>query len=178
MLLLALAAGTTLTFAQKKKTTTSATINFDATTPIDALPKATNKTVIASLNPKTGEVAFESIIKGFAFSNPKIQEHFNQPNWLDSEKYPTATFKGKITNLTAVNFEADGSYKADVVGNLTLHGVTKPVTTTATIVVAGKAINTSTDFTIALADYNVSGPAIGAGKVLAEPKINVVANFK
>mgnify|MGYP003492588993 FL=1 len=43
-LAMVLAAG--LLFAQKK-TTTSAVISFDATTPIDALPKAENKTVIA-----------------------------------------------------------------------------------------------------------------------------------
>jgi polyisoprenoid-binding protein YceI len=178
IMLFALVGFTTITFAQKKKTTTSATINFDATTKIDALPKAENKTVVASINTKTGEVAFESIIKSFNFSNPKIQEHFNAPNWMDSEKFPKATFKGKITNVAAVNFAKDGSYTAEVTGNLTMHGVTKPVTTTVQILVAGKAINTKTEFTVKLEDYAVSGPAIGAGKVATDPKILVEANFK
>ena len=71
-LAMVLAAG--LLFAQKK-TTTSAVISFDATTPIDALPKAENKTVIASLDAKSGTIAFEAAIKSFSFSNPKIQEH-------------------------------------------------------------------------------------------------------
>ena len=44
-------------FAQKK-TTTSATVAFDASTAIDALPKAENKTVIAAVDTKTGAVAF------------------------------------------------------------------------------------------------------------------------
>ena len=177
MMLFALVGMTTLTFAQKKKTTTSATISFDATTPKDAYPKADNKTAVASINTKKGEVAFEAIMKSFTFTNPKIQEHFNEPRWLDSEKYPKATFKGKITNLAAVNFAKDGTYEADVTGNLTIHGATKPVTTKATIVVAGPSISTSTEFAIKLADYGVDVSG-AAGKIALEPKIIVKADFK
>jgi polyisoprenoid-binding protein YceI len=167
-----------MSMAQKKQTTTSATINFDATTGIDLLPKADNKTVIASIDTKTGNVAFESVIKSFTFSNPKIQEHFNGGSWMDSEKFPTATFTGKIEDIRAVNFKKDGTYNVAVMGDLTLHGVTKPVTTKAVITVAGKLISTKTDFTIALADYGVNGGAIAAGKVATNPKISVVADFK
>jgi polyisoprenoid-binding protein YceI len=177
ILLFALAGLVSVTFAQKKKTT-SATIKFDATTSLDALPKAENKTAVASLNTKTGDVAFESIIKSFSFSNPKMQEHFNTAGWMDSDKFPKATFKGKITNLAAVNFKADGTYSATVEGNLTMHGVTKPVSTAASIVVSGKKISTTSDFTVALADFGVNGPAIGAGKVATDPKISVMADFK
>ena len=107
-----------------------------------------------------------------------MQEHFNGEKWMDSDKFPTATFIGNITNISAINFKKDGTYKADVTGNLTMHGVTKPVTTTATIIVAGKSISTNTDFTVKLADYSVNGGAIAAGKVALEPKISVMAAFK
>lgn len=178
IILFALAGFTTFAFAQKKQTTTSATINFDATTSLDKLPKADNKTVVASMDTKTGNVAFETVIKSFTFSNPKIQEHFNGEKWMNSDKYPTATFTGKITNIKAVNFKKDGTYNAEVMGDLTMHGVTKPVATTATIVVAGKSISTSTNFSVKLADYGVNGGAIAAGKVATEPKITVLADFK
>jgi polyisoprenoid-binding protein YceI len=177
IMLFALVGLTTLTFAQKKKTTTSATINFDATTPADALPKAENKTAVASINPKTGEVAFESIIKSFSFSNPMMQEHFNSEKWLNSEKFPKSTFKGKITNLSAINFKVDGTYSATVAGDLTIHGITKPVNTTASIVIKAGKVNSTTDFAIKLADFGIASPAIGT-KVAAEPKITVVADFK
>lgn len=169
---------TSFAFAQKKQTTTSATINFDATTSLDKLPKADNKTVVASLDTKTGNVAFESVIKSFTFSNPKIQEHFNGDKWMDSDKFPTATFTGKITNLTAVNFKKDGTYSANISGDLTMHGITKPVATVASVTVSGKTISTTTDFSVKLADYGVNGGAIAAGKVATEPKITVVAEFK
>ena len=178
IILFALVGFTTIAFGQKKKTTTSATITFDATTSSDKLPKADNKTVVASIDTKTGNVAFESILKSFTFSNPKMQEHFNGASWMDSDKFPTATFKGKITNIAAVNFKKDGSYNAEVTGDLTMHGITKPVTTTATIVVAGAAVSTTTNFSVKLADYGVNGGAIAAGKVATEPKITVSADFK
>jgi polyisoprenoid-binding protein YceI len=171
---LVLAAG--ILFAQKK-TTTSAIINFDATTSIDKLPKAENKTAVASLDTKTGKVAFEATVKSFTFSNPRIQEHFNNAGWMDSEKYPTATFTGSIVNLKDVKFNKDGVYNALVKGDLTMHGVTKPIETKATVTVSGGSIKTSSDFSVKLEDYNVNGPAIGAGKVAKEPTITVQAEF-
>ncbi|MBS1512279.1 MAG: YceI family protein [Bacteroidetes bacterium] len=166
------------TFAQKKKTTTSATISFDATTKLDALPKGDNKTVVASIDPKSGAVAFEAQVKSFSFANPKMQEHFNSSTWMDSDKFPTATFKGKISNLSEVKLGTDGAYTATITGDLTLHGVTKPLSTTAKITVAGGVITTAADFSIKLADYGVAGPAIGAGKVNTDPNITVAASFK
>ena len=178
IILFAIIGLTTFAFAQKKQTTTSAIIIFDATTSLDKLPKADNKTVIASLDTKTGNVAFESVIKSFTFSNPKMQEHFNGDKWMDSDKFATATFSGKIINLSAVNFKKDGTYNANITGDLSLHGVTKPITTVATIIVLGKTISTTTNFSVKLADFGVNGGAIAAGKVATEPTISVTADFK
>lgn len=172
-LVFALVIATGALFAQKK-TTTSGTITFDATTPGDALPKAENKAAIAAINTKTGAVAFESLIKNFSFTNAKIQEHFNGPKWMDSGKFPKASFKGKIANRNAVNFKKDGSYKANVNGDLTLHGITKPVTTTATIIVKDGLINTNSEFTVKLTDFDLGN---AGGKLADEPKITVVATF-
>ena len=176
ILSIALVLTASVLFAQKK-TTTSAVINFDATTSLDKLPKADNKTVIASLDTKTGKLAFEAAIKNFAFANPRIQEHFNSAGWMDSDQFPTAAFKGSITNLSAVNFAKDGTYIVNVAGELTMHGVTKPVEAAASITISGKTINTTSDFTIKLDDFGVNGGAIAAGKVSKEPKITVAAEF-
>ena len=176
ILSLALVLATGLIFAQKK-TTTSATINFDATTSLDKLPKAENKTVIASLDTKTGKLAFEAAVKNFAFSNPKIQEHFNSAGWMDSDQFATATFVGNITNAAAVKFTKDGTYNVDVKGDLTIHGVTKPVETKGTVTVKDGAITANAEFSIKLEDYGVNGGAIAAGKVSKEPVITVTAVF-
>jgi polyisoprenoid-binding protein YceI len=173
-LIIALGLMASVTFAQKK-TTTSASVNFDATTSLDALPKAENKTVVAAIDTKTGAVAFEAVMKSFTFGNPMMQEHFNSPKWLDSEKFPATTFKGTITNLAEVNFGADGTYKANVEGELTLHGITKPVKATADITVSGAMITAKSDFIISLPDYGVGD---AGGKIAKEPKISVMAELK
>jgi len=164
--------------AGPKKTTTSGTISFNATTAKDAKPKAENKTVIATVDIMRGTVAFEVIVKNFSFENPMMQEHFNSPVWMDSEKFPTATFKGNLTNLAAINFKKDGTYTAQVAGDLTIHGVTKTVTSAGSISVSGASIKIASDFTVLLGDYGINGPAIAAGKVATESKVSVSAEMK
>lgn len=163
-------------FAQKK-TTTSAIISFDASTAIDALPKAENKATIAAFDAKTGDVKFEATVKNFSFSNPKMQEHFNGEQWLNSDKYATFTFSGKLDKKTKVNYKKNGSYNTTVEGDLTVKGIAKKITAPVTITVNGGSINTNAQFTITLADYGISGMAIEAGKVSKQPKITVNATF-
>lgn len=176
-LLLVFSVIATVGFAQKK-TTTSATIIFDATTSIDALPKAENKATIAAIDTKKGTVQFEAAVKNFSFTNPKIQEHFNGANWMNSDEFPKATFSGTIVNLPEINFAKDGSYTANINGDLTIRGKAQKVSTLATIVVEGKNISASADFSIKLADYEIDGPPVAAGKLSKEPKISVKADFK
>jgi len=176
ILSLMIVAASMMAFAQKK-TSTSATVAFDATTAIDNLAKAENKTGIAAIDPSKNTVQFEAAIKNFAFSNPKIQEHFNQKSWLNSDEFPKATFSGVITNPSAVNFNKDGTYNVTVEGDLTIKDKTQKVKTPATIVVTGKTLKTNASFNIKLADFGVEGQPITAGKVSAEPKISVSAEL-
>lgn len=176
ILFLVIATISIISFAQKK-TSTSATIGFDASTAIDDLPKAENKTAIAAIDPAKNTVQFEAAIKNFAFSNPRIQEHFNTKNWLNSDEFPKATFSGIITNPSAVDFKKDGSYSVNVEGDLTIKGKTQRVQTPATIVVAGKTVKANAAFNIKLADFGVEGQPITAGKVSPEPKITVSAEL-
>jgi len=176
ILSLMIATASLVAFAQKK-TSTSATVAFDASTAIDNLPKAENKTAIAAIDPSKNTVQFEAAIKNFAFSNPKIQEHFNQKSWLNSDEFPKATFSGTITDPSAVNFNKDGTYNVTVEGDLTIKGKTQKVKAPATIVVAGKTIKANAAFNIKLADFGVEGQPITAGKVSPEPKISVSAEL-
>lgn len=177
ILVLALVVATGSLFAQKK-TTTSATVAFDASTAIDNLPKAENKTVVAAFDPKTGSVAFEATVKNFAFSNPTIQSHFNGEKWLNSDKFPSFTFKGNIADPSKIDFTKDGSYNTSVEGALSIRGVEQKVKAPATIVVKDGAISATSNFTIKLADYGISGAPIDGGKVSKEPKVTVSADFK
>ena len=164
-------------FAQKK-ITTSAVVKFDATTSIDNLPKAENKTVIASINTTTGALAVEVGVKNFAFSNPMMQGHFNGPSWLNSDKHPTFTYKGNITDLSAVDFSKEGAYQVKTEGVLTIKDVEQKLYTPATITVKGNSVLVVADFSIKLSDFGITGSPIDGGKVAKEPKINITAELK
>ena len=161
----------------QKTSTTSAVVSFDATTPKDALPKAENKTVIASLDKTTGAVMFEAAVNNFAFTNPMIQDHFNGEKWMNSATFPKFSFSGKIVKLSEVKFHKNGSYKVKVAGDLTIKGITKKISVPATVVVKNGAVSSTSSFSIKLADYGISGQPIDAGKVAPEPKITVTASF-
>ena len=161
----------------QKVTTTSAVVNFDATTPKDALPKAENKTVIASLDKTTGAVAFEAAVNNFAFSNPKIQEHFNAATWMNSASFPKFTFTGTVDKINKIKFNKDGTYKVNVTGNLTVKGIAKPISAPATVTVAGGVISSTSTFSVKLKDYEITGAPIEAGKVAEKPTITVTASF-
>jgi len=176
ILFLAFIAASGFIFAQKK-TTTSATVSFDATTAKDAGPKADNKTVIGSIDTKTGDVAFEAAVKNFSFSSPKMQEHFNGASWMNSDQFPKFTFTGKIEKVNKIKFTKDGTYNVTVNGDLTVKGIAKNTKVEGTITVAGGKISIAGNFSIQLADYNITGQPIDAGKVSKEPKISVSADF-
>jgi polyisoprenoid-binding protein YceI len=176
ILFLSLLATTGIVTAQKL-TTSSAVVTFDATTPKDALPKAENKTVVASLDKTTGVVAFEVTVSNFAFTNPTIQSHFNAEKWMNSGAFPKFTFTGKITKLDKVKFNKNGVYEVNVAGDLTVRGVSKPLTVKAKVTVKGSAVSATSAFTIKLSDYGITGQPIDAGKVANDTKITVATSF-
>jgi polyisoprenoid-binding protein YceI len=61
---------------------------------------------------------------------PKLDAELKQADWLDAAKYPVMTF-------TATKVLPAHKNTAQVTGNLTLHGVTKPVTLTVHFNAAG-----------------------------------------
>ena len=63
-------------------------------------------------------------------SNAKLDGELKSPQWLDTEKYTEIVFKAK-------EIERAGESSAKVTGDLTLHGVTKPVTLDVTFNGAG-----------------------------------------
>ena len=69
-----------------------------------------------------------------------------------------------------MNFKKDGTYPVNVEGVLTIKGKEGKITTPATIIVKGGAINATTEFSIKLSDFGIGGAPIDAGKVAKEPK--------
>lgn len=128
-------------------------ISFFSKMPMENI-EAHNRQVSAMLDIATGDLAFKVLIKSFEFEKALMQEHFNE-NYMHSEKYPKASFDGKIVNLKSVDFKKDGVYDVDVEGTLEIHGVKKTISQKGKIEVKGNKISTKATFTIALKDYNI-----------------------
>ena len=94
-----------------------------------------------------------------------MEDHFNE-NYLESSKYPKADFKAFITNIKDINFAKDGTYPAKAKGKLTIHGVTRDVSSDGTITVKNGKVRANSKFDIKLKDYNIGGSMIG--KKIAE----------
>ncbi|MGZ8511505.1 MAG: YceI family protein, partial [Chitinophagaceae bacterium] len=93
-------------------------------------------------------------------------------------EFPKFTFKGTIADPSAIDFTKDGSYNTEVEGLLGIKGKEQKVKVPGTIVVKNGSISISSNFSIALADYGITGVPIDGGKVSKNPKITVAADFK
>ncbi len=130
-------------------------VNFFSHTAVEDI-SADNYKLVSTLDTGTGEMVYSIPMQGFEFEKSMMQKHFNGKKFLDTKTYPKSKFKGSITNLNDINFTTDGTYTANVSGELTIHGVTKAITETATIVVEGAKITVDVELSITLADYNIA----------------------
>ena len=153
VLALGLVFAVTGVFAQDKFFTKTGKISFYSKATLENI-EAHNRSVTCVLDAKTGNVQFSALVKGFEFEKALMQQHFNE-NYLESDKYPRAEFKGQITNNSDINYAKDGTYNAKVKGKLTLHGETKDVETDGTITVKGGKVQAESDFTLQLPDYKI-----------------------
>jgi hypothetical protein len=137
--------------------TRSGEITFFSSTPVEDI-EAENKSVTCILKTQTGELAFMLFMKSFSFERAAMQQHFND-DYVHSDEYPKATFEGSISNADGMDFSKDGKYEVDVIGNLTIHGITREVSESGTIEIKDGKIHLDAVFDIQLSDYDVKVPS-------------------
>jgi polyisoprenoid-binding protein YceI len=169
-LILAILLLATNAFSQRYMTRTGKVTFFSATA-LENIEAVNNETACA-LDSKSGDVAFQVPVKSFKFEKALMQEHFNE-NYMESDKFPKADFKGKITNLNAVDFTKDGQYNVTAAGKMTMHGVTRDVSAPGTIAVKGGSIVAASKFKVRPSDYGIKIPGVVAGKIANEIEVTV-----
>lgn len=117
---------------------------------------ARNEKAMAVFDTSTGEVAFSVPIKDFVFEKKLMQEHFNE-KYLESEKFPKATFQGKFAGF---DLTQTGAQNVRAQGKLTIHGVAKDVDIPGTLEKQGDHFVMNAKFTVTLADYDVKRPQV------------------
>jgi len=126
--------------------------------PTDADVSAINNEVSSKIS-ATGDIRFSLLFKGFQFKYAEMQTHFNE-EYIESEKYPRASFTGTIQNIKSIDLTKDGKYTAKVVGTLTMHGVTKPVQTSATLIISKGKIAATATMSINMSDFKIDASAV------------------
>jgi hypothetical protein len=116
----------------------------------------------SELNTQTNDIAFKIPMRSFQFKNGKMQTDFNE-DYLESDKYPDATYKGKIQGK--IDWTHPGTYKAVSKGVLTIHNVSKERTDTATVTVSNGKINIKGDFSVRIADHQIRIPTLVVKKI-------------
>ncbi len=133
--------------------------------------EATNKSTTVILNSSTGAVAAQVMIAGFQFKNALMQEHFNE-NYMDSHKYPKATFKGTLKNYSVEKSQKTTSY--DLSGTLTIKGVSKPIHTTVYLKpTKNNKLHFTTKFVVQAEDYGIRIPSIVRKKIAEKILITI-----
>jgi YceI-like domain len=150
-------------------------VSFYSSAPIENI-KADNNQVISIINTASGEMQFSLLVKAFHFKKSLMEEHFNE-NYMESKKYPKATFKGRITDLAKVNFATDGTYSVAVSGDLTIHGVTNKINAAGTITVKGGAISAHSKFPVRLADHKIEIPKIVRDNIAKVVEVTVSCTY-
>ncbi len=165
------------TYAQTGKFfTKEGHISFFSEAPMEKI-EAENYKATSVLDTETGKMEFAVLIKAFEFEKALMQEHFNE-NYMESDKYPKGVFKGAIENIGDVNFAEAGTYTVKVAGDLTIHGVTNPVTTEGVIEVGAENIKANSSFIIAVADYDIEIPAVVKDNIAKEVEIKVEMDYQ
>ena len=116
--------------------------------------EAKNQKVASILNTEDGEIVVSTLARSFKFKEALVEEHFNE-NYMESHLFPKAQFKGKIVNISQVNFSKNGTYIIQIAGDLTMHGETNPVKATGELIIKAGVISASTEFFVSLEQYKI-----------------------
>lgn len=135
--------------------------SFFSETPLENI-SAVNQQVAVLLNSANGEIAVRMQHRAFNFPNKLMQEHYNE-NYMETDKYPAASFTGKINEQ--IDYSRDGTYPVSASGVLDIHGVKQNRTLNGQLTVSGGRLTLSCTFDVKLADHHIQVPTLVIAKV-------------
>jgi polyisoprenoid-binding protein YceI len=152
-----------------------ATISFSSDAPLELI-KASSNELRGLIETEKKQFAFSVKVKSFKGFNSGFQkDHFNE-NYLESDKYPDATFSGKI--IEDVDFTKNSTQTIRAKGTLTLHGVPQERIIKSEMTIRNGAVIIKSNFTVLLADHNIPIPKVVHDKLASEIKVEVSGELK
>ncbi len=155
--------------------TRNGTIRFFSEAPLENI-ESVNRQVSSALDAESGEFVFRVVMRSFSFEKALMQQHFND-NFVESHKYPNATFQGKILEIGAIDFSIDAEYEVTVEGDLTIKDVTRFISEKGTLRISGGNVIGESVFTIRPEDFNITIPSRFARNIAQEIEVTVNVNL-
>lgn len=144
----------------QKYMTKNGECHFSASVPAFEAIEASTKKMVGILDTSSGAVAALIEIQSFVFPISLMQEHFNE-NYMDSKKYPKATFKGEINYFTL----SKDTVSENVKGVLSIHGVKKEVVLPVVYFQKNELIIIKSNFEIKPEEYKIKIPKVITEKI-------------
>ena len=150
----------------------SGVLQFKSNAPLEVIEAKSSK-LRGVIDVATQSFAWSVDIISFeGFNSPLQREHFNE-NYLESTRYPKATFAGKI--IEKVDFEKDGTVSVRAKGKLVIHGVEQERIIKGKLEVKGRKLRIQASFTVPLTDHDITIPKIVHQKIAEEIAVSVDA---
>ncbi len=151
------------------------TIQFRSDAELELIKASSNK-LAGVIDTAKKIFAFSVNINSFEGFNGALQrEHFNE-NYMQSERYPKATFKGKI--IEDIDFSKPGTYAVRTKGVLSIHGVDQERIIKSTLIIMQDHISIESAFTVFLKDHNIKIPKVVHENIASEIEVEVKADMK
>lgn len=139
------------------------------------LLKASSSQLKGAIDAQKRVFAFSVEMKSFdGFNGPLQKEHFHE-NYMESDKYPTASFSGHI--IEEDDFTKDGVYNIRAKGKFTVHGVSQERILQGDLSVKNGVIKLVCHFTVFLSEHDIKIPRIVHEKLASEINVSVNAEF-
>lgn len=140
-------------------------ISFFSKAPMEDIEALNKSNTVVVLKSSTGDIQMSISMLGFKFKNSLMEEHFNE-NYVETEKFPNAVFKGKINET--IDYTKDAEMPITVTGKMEIHGVSKDITLSGTFKKTGNEIKLNSKFKIKVADYNIKVPSMYVSNIAEE----------
>ena len=151
---------------------TASSVKFRSEAPLEVI-SAESTRMLGVIDPDKRTFAFSIQNTSFEGFNSALQRvHFNE-NYIESDKYPKATFRGKINEFDAASLS--GTAKEYVIqGKLEMHGKTKDVSMNAKIRKTDGGIEIVSNFLVNTDDFGIHIPSVVKNKVSKKVDVNSV----
>ncbi|WNM18818.1 YceI family protein [Flavobacterium capsici] len=160
-----------ISFGQTKLIAKNGSVTFEASVPAFEEVKAKNDAVTFVLNTSNGEIASLALMKGFRFKVALMEEHFNE-NYVESDKFPKATFKGKIEGFDYSKITSTAK-EYNIKGAIEMHGKSKEINIKAKISKKDNGVQLQSNFNLNSDDFDIEIPSIVSSKVSKKVAVNL-----